>query len=94
YVGPADLSLTLGLPPAMDHDDESFERARRDIAEACRRHGVTAGIHASAKLAPKHVEAGYQMITVSSDLSSMASAAAADLRSVRETGATGRPVYG
>jgi 4-hydroxy-2-oxoheptanedioate aldolase len=93
YVGPADLSLTLGLPPRMDHDDESFQQARLRIAEASRSHGITAGIHASASLAPKHVEAGYRMITISSDIGSMAGGAAQDLRSVRETGPSGQPVY-
>ena len=93
YVGPADLSLTLGLPPAMDHDDRSFEQARLQIAEACRRHGVTAGIHANAGLAAKHVQAGYQMITISSDLGSMSGGAARDLRAVREAGPSGQPVY-
>lgn len=94
YVGPADLSLTLGLQPGMDHDDQSFQDARLRIASACNEHGVTPGIHASAALAPKHVEAGYRMITVSSDLGSMAGAAAADLRSLREGGgASGQPAY-
>jgi len=94
YVGPADLSLTLGLPPAMDHDDESFHDARKAIAAKCREHGVTAGIHASAELAPKHVEAGYQMITVSSDVGAMAGAASAHLRSLREAADSGQPAYG
>ncbi len=93
YVGPADLSLTLGLPPRMDHDDQSFQNARHTIAEACRRRGITAGIHANAGLAPKHVEAGYRMITISSDIGSMAGGAAQDLRSVREVGPSGQPVY-
>ncbi|OGO50910.1 MAG: hypothetical protein A2148_02095 [Chloroflexi bacterium RBG_16_68_14] len=94
YVGPADLSLTLGLPPRMDHPDSSgFQEARHRIAEACRRHGIIAGIHASAALAPKHVEAGYRMITVSSDIGSIAAGAAQDLRSVREIGSSGQPVY-
>jgi len=93
YVGPADLSLTLGLPPRMDNDAEPFERARRAIADACRKRGITAGIHANAALAPKHAEAGYQMITVSSDTGSMASAAGGDLRSLRGGGPSGQPVY-
>ena len=33
YVGPADLSLTLGLPPRMDNG-AAFEEARMTIAEA------------------------------------------------------------
>ena len=93
YVGPADLSLTLGLPPRMDNDAEPFERARRAIADACRKRGITAGIHANASLAARHAEAGYQMITVSSDLGSMASAAGADMRSLRDGGPSSQPVY-
>jgi 4-hydroxy-2-oxoheptanedioate aldolase len=94
YVGPADLSLTLGLPPAPIHDDPAFEQARLAIAEGCRNHGIVAGMHANAALAPKHLEAGYRMITVSSDVAAMAGGAARDLRSVREAGASGQPVYG
>ena len=93
YVGPADLSLTLGLTPRMDHDDQSFQDARLAIAKACMERGITAGIHASAALAPKHVEAGYRMITISSDVGSMATGAAQDLRSVKDVDASGQPVY-
>ena len=93
YVGPADLSLTLGLPPRMDHDDQSFQDARLAIAKACGDRGITAGIHASAALASKHVEAGYRMITISSDVGSMATGAAQDLRSVKDVDASGQPVY-
>jgi 4-hydroxy-2-oxoheptanedioate aldolase len=93
YVGPADLSLTLGLPPAMDHDDETFQRSRIAVADACRTHGIVAGIHASAALAPKHVEAGYQMITISSDVGHIAAGSARDLGSLREIGTSGQPVY-
>jgi 4-hydroxy-2-oxoheptanedioate aldolase len=92
YVGPADLSITLGLPPGMDNGSP-FEEARIAIAEACKRHGVTAGIHASAALAAKHAAAGYQMITVSSDSGSIAAGAARDLKTVRDQAPQGQPVY-
>jgi 4-hydroxy-2-oxoheptanedioate aldolase len=93
YVGPADLSLTLGLRPAMDHDDESFQDARLKIANTCRERRIVAGIHASAALAPKHVEAGYLMITVSSDVGAMAGAAAEHIGLLRTTGDDGKPAY-
>jgi len=92
YVGPADLSITLGQQPRMDNEG-AFEAARVAIAKTCQRHGVTPGIHANAQLASKHAAAGYQMITVSSDLGSMAAAAARDLRSVREGTEGAQPVY-
>ena len=93
YVGPADLSLTMGLPPRMDHDDERFESARTTIASKCRERGVTPGIHASAALASKHEVAGYRMITVSSDVGAMAGAASEHLQSLRDVDASGRPAY-
>jgi len=85
YVGPADLSVTLGLPPAMDHEDLTFLNAIRRIADSCHEHGVTPGIHASASLASRRKEIGYRMITVSSDLSVLAFGAESDIRRARES---------
>jgi 4-hydroxy-2-oxoheptanedioate aldolase len=94
YVGPADLSLTLGLQPRMDQDAPSFEEARQRIARECNKRGIVPGIHANASLAKKHAEAGYRMITVSTDVGSIAGGAANDLRSVRDTsGSSGQPAY-
>lgn len=93
YVGPADLSITLGLPPGMNNGG-AFEEARVLIAKKCAAHGVTPGIHANAGLAAKHAEAGYRMITISGDAVALAAGAAADLRAVRETGGASKAVYG
>jgi 4-hydroxy-2-oxoheptanedioate aldolase len=82
YVGPIDMSITLGLPPRMDNGGE-FEAARIAIAEACARHGVTAGTHGNASLAPGHVAAGYRMVTVFHDVAALASGAVADLKTAR-----------
>jgi len=71
YVGPADLSLSLGLPPGNNDDREEFTEALTTIAGACRRHGVVPGIHASGALAQRRLEQGFQMITVSADLLAM-----------------------
>jgi 4-hydroxy-2-oxoheptanedioate aldolase len=93
YVGPADMSISLGLPPGMDNGG-AFEDARLRIAEACKQHGVTAGIHANASLAAKHRAAGYRMITISSDVGSLAAGASRDLREATgEVDASGQPVY-
>jgi 4-hydroxy-2-oxoheptanedioate aldolase len=67
YVGPVDLSLTLGLPPGTDHEDESFATAIRTIVDACERHGIVPGIHADAALAEKWRAAGFRLITVGYD---------------------------
>jgi 4-hydroxy-2-oxoheptanedioate aldolase len=95
YVGPADLSITLGLPPGLDNGG-AFEEARLRIAEACKTHGVVAGMHANASLAAKHAAAGYQMITITHDVGALVSAAAADLKLARggEQAGSARSTYG
>ncbi len=85
YVGPNDLSISLGLPPASDNPG-AYQEAYQRIAKACAAHGVTAGIHANASLAGKHIATGYRLITIASDLGGLASGAARELRSVREQG--------
>lgn len=84
YVGPADLSITLGLPPALDNEDPLFLNAIRRIADSCHEHGVIPGIHANSSLALRRKEIGYRMITISADISALSSGAGSDLRKARE----------
>jgi 4-hydroxy-2-oxoheptanedioate aldolase len=93
YVGPADLSITLGLPPGMNNSG-AFEEARILIAKKCAEHGVVAGIHANAGLAAKHAAAGYRMITVSGDAGAIAAQAQADLKVARGAAEGTKAVYG
>ena len=85
YVGPADLSLILGLPPGNNDDSPVFTAALVTIAEACARHGVVPGIHATGALTPRRIEQGYRMITVAGDLLNLRSALAAELATARRT---------
>ena len=82
YVGPNDLSLALGLPPGADNP-EPYQSAYRRIVAACRAAGIAAGIHANAGLAGQHRDAGYRMITVSTDASALVRGMAADLDHAR-----------
>ena len=86
YVGPSDLSISLGLPPANNDDIPSFTEALTTIVAACNRHGVVAGIHSTGAVAPLRIEQGFRMITVSGDMLAMRTAMAAELKGVR-TGA-------
>jgi 4-hydroxy-2-oxoheptanedioate aldolase len=67
YVGPADLSLTYGLPPAPDNPGDPFHSALATVVEASQRHGVVPGVHANTSLAPARHAAGFRMITVGFD---------------------------
>jgi 4-hydroxy-2-oxoheptanedioate aldolase len=95
YVGPADLSVTMGLAPTSDQTDPRFDAALASVVEACARHGVVAGIHASAALAAKRARQGFQMITVSMDFVSVVAGQRADLATARAgVGAGGEPALG
>jgi 4-hydroxy-2-oxoheptanedioate aldolase len=85
YVGPSDLSITLGLPPGLDNGG-AFEEARIRVARAANARGVIAGMHANAALASKHVDAGYRMVTITQDLVQLAAVAGDDMRRVRGGG--------
>jgi 4-hydroxy-2-oxoheptanedioate aldolase len=84
YVGPADLSITLGLPPGNNDDRAEFVAALERIVAACRARGIVPGIHASAALAARRREMGFRMITVSADQLALGDGVRADLRLARE----------
>jgi 4-hydroxy-2-oxoheptanedioate aldolase len=94
YVGPADLSITLGLPPAPDHDAASFTDAIARILESCLAHGVVPGIAGNQKTAPKRVEQGFRLVEVASDARLLGVGAGAALQAVApDGGATSRSAY-
>lgn len=93
YVGPADLSITLGLPPGMANGG-AFEDARVLISRKCAENGVIAGIHANSSLAEKHASAGYRMITISGDAVALPLQAQSDLKTARGSASGPKAVYG
>ena len=81
YVGPADLALSLGLPPTFDVKEPAHVAAVEKIKDACKRHGIAAGIHAaSGEVAKKHVDAGFDMATVGMDAPLLAGVAHREMR--------------
>jgi 4-hydroxy-2-oxoheptanedioate aldolase len=95
YIGPMDLSISLGLPPQMDSDVPAYAEARQRILEACQKHNVAAGIHSSVSTAPKRAAEGFRMVLATSDLGALTRAAAEDVGSVRqaETAGPSGPTY-
>jgi 4-hydroxy-2-oxoheptanedioate aldolase len=83
YVGPADLSITLGLAPAPDQPDEIFTDALQRVLAACRRHDVVPGIAGNATTAGKRLEQGFRFVEVASDAGLLALGAGAALARVR-----------
>jgi 4-hydroxy-2-oxoheptanedioate aldolase len=83
YVGPADLSFSLGLQPANNDGVDAFDQVLGTIVAACRNAGVVPGIHATAALAPRRREQGFRMIGVSTDTSAMRDRMREEIRAAR-----------
>ncbi|MDE0216602.1 MAG: aldolase/citrate lyase family protein, partial [bacterium] len=58
YVGPADLSVSLGLPPGNNDGTAAFDDALAAIVAACQNHGVVPGIHSAPPRTPPPVAPG------------------------------------
>jgi len=87
YVGPSDLSLAFGCKPRLDQTDPPVVEAQQRIVEACKRHGVVAGIHNNtAAYALTMIAAGYQFVTLASESRFMAAKAAEEVAVVRKSG--------
>jgi 4-hydroxy-2-oxoheptanedioate aldolase len=95
YVGPADLSISIGLEPGNNDGKAVFDDALATIVAACRRHGVVPGIHASGSLTPVRREQGFRMITVTSDALAIRTGYTSELAAARgqTAEATGTKLY-
>jgi 4-hydroxy-2-oxoheptanedioate aldolase len=79
YVGPSDLSISLGLPPGPDNDAAVFTDAISHILSACQASGIAPGIHSIPPLVQTRIEQGFKMVTASSDGAALTAGAAAHL---------------
>lgn len=69
YVGPADLSISYGLPPATDHPDSAvYQEALAKIVEVSRSRSVIPGIHTVPGMVQRRIEQGFLMVTATSNL--------------------------
>src|SRR4029450_6517322 len=67
--------------------DPPVVEAQQRIVEACKRHGVAAGIHnGTAAYGLKMIAAGYQFVPLASESRFMAAKAAEEVAAVRKTG--------
>ena len=66
FVGPADLSVALGVPGQLDHP--RFIETVTRLIDSCNRHGVAPGIHLrAAELATEWLERGMRFISVGNE---------------------------
>lgn len=72
YIGPADLSLALGLPPQGDNPHPLHMATCDRIRDTAHKHGKKAVMHcAGAPFAIGAVQRGFDMVMLTADLSCM-----------------------
>jgi 4-hydroxy-2-oxoheptanedioate aldolase len=69
YIGPSDLSLSLGCRPVFDDVDPKAAQAIEHILARAQAHGVRAGIHNGVpEVALARAAMGFRFVTVGSDV--------------------------
>ena len=82
FVGPADLTHSLGIPGQFDH--ETYRTALKTVVDACAAHGKAAGILIyDAAVVPDLLELGFRFVGIGADGALVASGARAALAVVR-----------
>jgi 2-dehydro-3-deoxyglucarate aldolase/4-hydroxy-2-oxoheptanedioate aldolase len=82
FVGPADLSHSLGIPGQFQHAD--YHAALERVVAACRAHGKAAGILVyDTAVVPRHLELGFTFVGIGADGAFVADGAARFLGAVR-----------
>ena len=85
YIGPADLSLSVGEEPGFDkpEDSKAFSEILR-VLESAKKRNLLAGIHnGTPEYAKKMINKGFNLVTVGSDSRYIASGAKSDLQKLK-----------
>lgn len=68
YIGPADLSLSLGFPPEMDSGRQAHQDAIRTVISACHERGLVVGMHSDGpKFGSYAASWGVDLVTIATD---------------------------
>ncbi len=86
FVGPNDLTISLGVPHQYEHP--KYEEALRRVISACKAHNVpTLFHHQTLELTVKWLREGARFVLYSSDRREMHNAVRADFAAIKEVGA-------
>ena len=85
YVGPSDLSFSMGLPPVLDVELPQILKIFDELLKKCAQHDIFAGIHcASGAYAARAIAMGFRMVSVLNDARMMAAHATATVAQIRK----------
>ncbi len=92
YIGPSDLSLTMGKPPTLDPTDKGVLEAMQLICKKTRAKGLIAGVHTdSPKTAARRYAEGFQLCTLLNDARLLLAAAQAFVKEAKGEGPVAAP---
>lgn len=84
YIGPSDLSISLGCRPDFDNPEPKAAQAIDHILERAKANGIVAGIHnGTPDAALGRIAKGFQFVTVGSDARLLAAGSQEILRTMR-----------
>lgn len=83
FLGPFDLSLSLGLEPGDNDGVALFDNAIAAVLLSCRKHNLKAGVLSNRMVAPRRVTQGFNMISVTMDVQALSRTMADDLNTVK-----------
>ncbi len=84
FVGPGDLSVSFGLSPGLEQDDEHFNSAIEKLLDACNRFNLIPGVFADAEVGRKRLAQGFKMVQIATDFQIMAAAAQEAIETARK----------
>ncbi|MGI8554019.1 MAG: HpcH/HpaI aldolase family protein [Dehalococcoidia bacterium] len=85
YIGPADLSLALGLPPRADVEEQIHVDTVRRIRETAHNRGIKAAMHcAGAPFAARKAVEGFDMVMLTSDSACLVRSASEQLATMHK----------
>jgi len=72
FIGPNDLTNSMGRRPVFDSDDKEFKDAVAHVLKAAGKYGVAPGIHVlDADAAQRRIKEGFQFIAITSEAGMM-----------------------
>jgi len=84
YIGPSDLSLSMGYTPKLDQDEPAVVAAIERILTTAKDAGLRAGIHCLApSYAKKMITLGFDLVTLGNDIRILATATASVIEETR-----------
>ena len=84
YIGPADLSYALDLPPRGDNPTPIHLETCDKIRDTAHKHGIKCVMHcAGAEFAAGAVKRGFDMVMVTADTACMVAGAKAQLETLK-----------